>query len=296
MAKLCSKTTIEYKEDEGLWYLTAIGVKENTVATTEASKHSFVLGSNIWTVTADSKDCSKGKPYKTVLKLSGCQETEFTCHDGQCIRMEKRCDQIIHCRDTSDENDCALLIIKGGYNSKVAPFLFDEVTETRTPVKVNVSTSLMNIIEISEVNHIIELKFGMTLEWYENRVNYHNLKKDDVLNTLSDKELETIWIPYIVFQNTDNNEAVTISGVRSTVFITRESNFQRSGLEYPDEIEIFEGAENKLTMSQTYSKRFHCTYQLHYFPFDTQVKNISNRKKIRNIYKLFYCFVLSRTT
>ena len=115
----------------------------------------------------------------------------------------------------------------------------------------------------------------MTLEWYENRVNYHNLKKDDALNTLSDKELETIWIPYIFFQNTDNNEAVTISGVRSTVFIARESNFRRSGLEYPDEIEIFEGAENKLTMSQTYSKRFHCTYQLHYFPFDTQVKYIS---------------------
>ena len=42
-------------------------------------------------------------------------------------------------------------------------------------------------------------------------------------------------------------------------------------LQVADEIEIFSGASNKLTVGQTYSKQFHCTYLLHYFPFDSQV-------------------------
>ena len=67
------------------------------------------------------------------------------------------------------------------------------------------------------------------------------------------------------------NEAVTIEEVYSKAFITKEGNFYRAGLEQVDEAEIFEGSENKITLSQTYSKRFHCTYLLHDFPFDTQV-------------------------
>ena len=139
------------------------------------------------------------------------------------------------------------------------------------PVKVDVSTSLKNVIDISEVNQIIELKFDILMEWYEYRVNYHNLKTDEAFNTLSDEELRSLWIPYIIFENTDNNEAIEIDGMRSTVFISRESGFQRSGIEIADEIEIFSGASNKLTIGQTYSKQFHCTYLLHFFPFDTQV-------------------------
>ena len=38
------------------------------------------------------------------------------------------------------------------------------------------------------------------------------------------------------------------------------------------QIEIFEGIENIVTLNQSHSKIFHCTYLLHYFPFDTQVK------------------------
>ena len=37
------------------------------------------------------------------------------------------------------------------------------------------------------------------------------------------------------------------------------------------QIEVFEGEENKLTLNQTHNKKFHCTYLLHYYPFDTQI-------------------------
>ena len=56
-------------------------------------------------------------------------------------------------------------------------------------MKVNVSTSLLSVLAISEFSHTIDLKLGITLEWYENRVLYHNLKAEEALNTLTKSEV-----------------------------------------------------------------------------------------------------------
>ena len=51
-----------------------------------------------------------------------------------------------------------------------------------------------------------------------------------------------IWIPYIIFQNTDDDEAVKVDAqtedgtMRTEVSIKRENNFTRSGPEIPDEV------------------------------------------------------------
>ena len=67
------------------------------------------------------------------------------------------------------------------------------------------------------------------------------------------------------------NEAVSLDVFDSTVYVKREGDFIRADIWDVDEAEIFEGSENRITMVQTYSKRFHCTYLLHHYPFDTQV-------------------------
>ena len=54
-----------------------------------------------------------------------------------------------------------------------------------------------------------------------------------------------IWIPYIIFQNTDDDEAVKVDAqtedgtMRTKVSIKREHNFTRSGPEIADEVESF---------------------------------------------------------
>ena len=65
---------------------------------------------------------------------------------------------------------------------------------------INVSTSLKTVIDLDERNHIIELKFQLTLEWFEYRATYQNLKTNKALNVLSSQELQEIWIPYIIFE------------------------------------------------------------------------------------------------
>ena len=53
---------------------------------------------------------------------------------------------------------------------------------------------------MNERNHIIELKFELTVEWFEYRATYQNLKINKALNILSSQELKEIWIPFIIFE------------------------------------------------------------------------------------------------
>ena len=105
--------------------------------------------------------------------------------------MKQRCDQIIHCKDKSDEDNCQLIVFDKSYNNKVPPFTItiNQEEETLLPVQVYVSTSLMNVLAISERDHTIDFKLGIPLKWYDNRVLYHNLKMQDSLNVLSDVEV-----------------------------------------------------------------------------------------------------------
>ena len=105
------------------------------------------------------------------------------------FRMDERCNQIMNCKDKSDEVNCKLISFEENYGKKVPPFTINEKDYSLIPAMVRVSTQLMNVLAISEFSHTIDLKLGITLEWYENRVFYHNLKSKEALNILSDMEV-----------------------------------------------------------------------------------------------------------
>ena len=243
----------------------------NTSALSDGQSGRFMLGKKIWRITGDNSKCHKGKPYETTLKLSGCFEGEFTCEDGQCIKMEKRCNQVPDCRDETDEKKCKLVILKNSYNKDIPPM--EGATDAVKSANVNISLTLMKVVEIEETDHSIHLQFQIMLEWREtDRVTYHNLKKEISLNTLSN--INELWLPLIIYDNTDQKESTRLAPWNewtTTVTVTREGEFNRSDLRDVDEIEIFKGSKNKLTMYQTYTKQFQCKYQLHRYPFDTQV-------------------------
>ena len=47
--------------------------------------------------------------------------------------------------------------------------------------------------------------------------------------------------------------------------------FNRSGPEEVDERRIYSGSENPIVMFQKYTHKFHCSFELNYYPFDKQV-------------------------
>ena len=108
------------------------------------------------------------------------------------FRMEERCNQIMNCKDKSDEINCNLIALEDNYSKNVPPFKINPKDQSLTPAVVEVSTQLMNVLAISEFSHTINLKIGITLRWYENRVSYHNLKTEEALNVLSVFEVGNI--------------------------------------------------------------------------------------------------------
>ena len=269
-------TKIEFNDTSSQWVLTSS--MSDVTAVSPVPKLSYALGKHKWTISNDVYECNEGKPYMTMLKLTGCREEgEFTCNDGQCIAMEERCDQLPDCRDKSDEVGCQLIVLENNYNKYIPP-IRKAASGVVIPANVSISITLMKVVEIEEVDHSIHLQFQISLQWKENRLTYQNLKTETSLNALTDGDIRTIWLPLIVFDNTDQKE-VTRLGENwewaTRVTVTREGDFTRSTSRVyskeVDEAEMFKGAENRLTMNQTYTWEFQCQYELQRYPFDTQV-------------------------
>ena len=162
-----------------------------------------------------------------------------------------------------------------GANKRVPPIgQTDLDDDSVTPASVRVSIVLMKVVAIEEEHHSIELQFQITLEWKENRATYHNLKKESYINALSLEDINRLWLPLVVYTNTDQQETTRLGWITewsTNVLVKREGNFERSGYNMLDEIEIFKGDENSLSMMQSYTHVFQCVYKLDKYPFDTQV-------------------------
>ena len=191
--------TIAY---DGTWKLKA--TKYNLTGFSKAPHASFALGKHNWTIIGD-KGCHNGEPYTTELKMSTCSEEEFTCDSGQCVPMEKRCNQLSDCRDKSDEKNCKVLVLEEGYNKFVPPIdLKDLMTN------VSLSLDLLKLVDINEDDYSIEIQFQITLKWKENRATYHNLKSTDNLNALTQEDIKSLWIPEVIYENTDQKETTDL--------------------------------------------------------------------------------------
>ena len=184
-------------------------VNSNVTGTSIGSHTSLFLGKNTWTIFGDRGCNKKSNSYEIDLKMTGCKEKDFTCSDGQCIRMTKRCDQVPNCRDHSDEEDCNILVLEKGYNKRVPPVGKNKDDEL-TPVPVKVSLTLLKIVNIKEEDYSIELQIQITLKWKEIRATYKNLKPQTYLNALSEDEIKYLWLPLVVYTNTDQQETTRL--------------------------------------------------------------------------------------
>lgn len=252
------------------WWVWVSKRSPGSVAVSSSSSEAYFLGLNKINFENSTDVCVEGKTTKVVyIKATTCANNEFTCNNGDCVSMDFRCDQAPNCEDSSDEFSCQMLIMNDNYNKKIAPFVFNTTSAEIIPTEVLVSILIIDVLKISEVDHEYSLKFTFVMEWYDYRLVFHNLKDRRSANALTTEEVKKIWIPRLVFSNTQNNEATR--GVDDTeITVTKEGNYTRSEEDVVDEINIFKGKENRLTFETSYTKIFRCEYQLHMYPFDTQ--------------------------
>ena len=123
-------------------------------------------------------------------------------------------------------------------------------------VNVFISIDLLKLVDIREEDYSIEIQFSITLKWKDNRVTYQNLNQLKSLNALTREDIDKLWLPKVIYENTDQKDTTRL-GVdwewETRIVVDRQGNFSQSRLDMVDEIDIFKGTENDLIMSQTYT-------------------------------------------
>ena len=179
------------------------------------------------------------------------------------------------CEDESDERNCRILVLQDGYNKEVPPIVkTGKKTQEKKLLPVGVTLTLEKVVAIEEDVYSISFKFKISLMWYENRVTFRNLKMDSTNNLLRQDEVRMLWLPLVIYWNTDQDETTRLGMEwewKTEVLVQREGNISRNLMTRIDEAEIFQGAENSLRMEQTYTHAFQCVFNLSEYPFDTQV-------------------------
>ena len=120
-----------------------------------------------------------------------------------------------------------------------------------TNAEVKIKIELLKILEIGEVEMLFRTQFALSLEWFDSRLTYYNLHRDQGLNKLIDEDKQRIWIPSMIFDNTDEKTRTKIAK-ESLVSIKREGNFSKATIDNVDNIYVYEGGKNPIEISRVY--------------------------------------------
>ena len=107
------------------------------------------------------------------------------------------------------------------------------------------------------------------MSWLDSRLDFYNIKLDESVNVISLEELNKIWLPVVVFDNTAKSQG-TINDAKAFTTINRMSKGTGSDSSISEDIDIYKGSENKISMSRIYNIEFFCDYDMRWYPFDVQ--------------------------
>ena len=102
---------------------------------------------------------------------------------------------------------------------------------------------------------LVELQFILHLEWFDNQVKWVNLKEDHAKNVLLDSEVHKLWMPKVMFQNSDNILPLPFDD--ASIVAVKMKTEGISSI-YPTELNrayYFYGSNNSVTYSRKYQNK-----------------------------------------
>ena len=127
------------------------------------------------------------------------------------------------------------------------------------------------------------------MKWFESRLRFKNLKDDFELNNFLPSEVAMIWVPELIFANTEE-KPLTIVDERTSISVEKLGNFKLSETYENENIQYFAGTENPLHLRRFYNQRFLCDFQLNWYPFDVQ--HCYLRMEMKKAYTPFTSFTI----
>lgn len=178
------------------WQLSLLGEPSVRGVLTGVGAFEYPLGIREWRIQGD--DC----PGELVtLKLSSCGRDRYMCRDGTCIARARRCNLDLDCLDSSDEVGCNTVIIPDGYDRNLPP----KVSSDR-PARVWVDLKIRLVRRLELLDSKLELDMVFKRTWYDSRLRYKNLHRDNNLNKIDDL-VDVAWYPDIVLTGSEDSTA-----------------------------------------------------------------------------------------
>ena len=182
--------------------------------------------------------------------------------------MTGRCDGIFQCLDKSDEDQCKLINInKAIYNKDYPP------RKEASPLDVKVTVIIVAIQQVKELHMTFSSKLTLQLEWSDERVTFSNLKPEDLTNVIGYDRFVDVWVPPVIFNNTNQNVMV-VHNEYASMFVNKRGTEEVAPLSSVNENHNFQGSENILLYSIDYEMTYNCVFNLESYPFDTQTCQI----------------------
>ena len=183
--------------------------------------------------------------------------------------MSGRCDGIFQCIDKSDEDECKLITINKQIYDKDYPPRKKEGDALDVKVKFIIDA----IQNVKELHMTFSSKLTLMLEWHDERIVFSNLKQEDMTNLVGYDKAANIWIPPLIFNNTQENKMVALDKTAS-LFVNKRGKSEMAPLSSINEDYFYKGSDNILLYRIDYKMTYNCVFRLERYPFDTQTCQI----------------------
>ncbi|XP_076041999.1 uncharacterized protein LOC143025904 [Oratosquilla oratoria] len=237
-------------------------VNNFTIAVMQPHDINFPMGRRTWEIYRTVCDQNEGN---RVLLLTPCREDQYSCDDATCIPLETRCDLKYDCLDRSDEANCELVTSPKDYKKDLPPRASGK-SRTSLPILLAVT---IESIALETTLMTMQLSYSFQMTWYDNRVDFNNLKGNVSLNLVPLARMITLWTPVIGFVNTEGNKRSQVD-VEASMAVERLSGVLKRDPSKPGEVEVYSGGENTFQLTRKYSTTFTCDFNLILYPFDDQ--------------------------